>query len=267
MKEDRNLTDLKFQISLLEDFYKNLSAWHKENKSQEKRKALRSKINRNLVAVKNLVIKAGTHRYITIIVRDVANGQYFEPFSNLFMYENGWDTIERSIDESNLINNVLNQVEQAIGVYEYIQSESGIINLNPKEAIDIETAIERALRPAFRDIQPKSEKEVQDAIENILNALGIEFTRDREVTSVAGKAFKPDFIIGKIDLAIEVKLAKQSHGVAQIQEQINADISAYRTKWKNLLFVIYDLGVIQDPYKFQTENIKLFGVSVRVIKH
>ena len=63
--------------------------------------------------------------------------------------------------------------------------------------------------------------------------------------------------------AIYTKLSIPS----QIQEEINADISAYKTKWKNLLFVIYDLGVINDPYKFQTENIKLFGISVRVIKH
>jgi hypothetical protein len=267
MEEDRNLINLKLQITLLEDFYNNLSAWHKENKSQEKKKALRSKINKNLIAIKNLVVKAGTHRYITITVRGMGNGQYFEPFTNLFMYENGWDTIERMMDESNLINNVLNQVEQAIGVYEHIQSESGLIELNPKGAIDIESAIGRALRPSFRDTQPKSEKEIQDAIENILNALGIKFTRDREVTSVAGKAFKPDFIVGEIDLAIEVKLAKEGYGAPKIQESINADISAYRTKWKNLLFVVYDLGVINDPYKFQTENIKLFGISVRVIKH
>ena len=128
-------------------------------------------------------------------------------------------------------------------------------------------SIERALRPSFRNEQPKSEKEIQDSIENILNTLGVKFSRDREVTSVAGKSFKPDFIVEEIDLAIEVKLAKPSHGVAQIQEEINADISAYRTKWKNLLFIIYDLGVIQDPYKFQTENTRLFGISVRVIKH
>jgi hypothetical protein len=262
-------TDNKVEnrIKLLLDFYKNFEEYYSKKTSHEKKKVLRSKLNRNLIATKNAVIDAGTNRYINETDRKSNYSFSFDPFDNLFVYENGLETIENIMRRANFQSSVLNQIEQAIGVYEHIQSESGLISLNPKEAIDIESAIERALRPAFRDVQPKLEKEIQDAIENILNALGIKFTRDREITSVAGKAFKPDFIIEEIDLAIEVKLAKSGHGVAQIQEEMNADISAYRTRWKNLLFVIYDLGVINDPYKFQTENIKLFGISVRVIKH
>jgi len=52
-----------------------------------------------------------------------------------------------------------------------------------------------------------------------------------------------------------------------MKEEINTDIGAYKTKWKNLLFVIYDSGIIDNPCKFQAENIKLSGISVRVIKH
>jgi len=268
MKEGtKDSNNLEHQIKILEEFYKTLSAWHKEKIPHEKKKTLRSKINKNIVAVKNLVIKAGTYSYISMTVRGVSQTQYFDPFTNLFMYENGWDTIERIMDESNLINNVLNQVEQAIGVYQHIQSESGLIQLSSTVAIDIESAIERSLRPRFRDIQPSLEKEVQDAIENILVTLGIDYTREREVTSVGGKAFKPDFIIGEIDLAIEIKLAKSGHGIAKIQEEINADISAYKTKWRNLMFVIYDLGVIHDPYQFRKDNINLFGISVVIVKH
>lgn len=266
MKEIDSI-DLRNRIRLLEDFYKILDEYYSEKDSYEKKRALRSKLNRNLVAVKNAVIEAGTHRYNYETVNGINMGNYLDPFDNLFMFENSLRSIENIIAEGDFQSNILNQIEQAIGVYEYVQSESSLVTLNSKEAIDIESAIERALRPTFRNNQPKSEKEVQDAIENILNALGVDFTRDREVTSVAGKAFKPDFIVGKIDLAVEVKLAKDGHGIAKIQEEINADISAYRTKWKNLLFVIYDLGVINDPYQFRKDNIKLFGVSVIIIKH
>lgn len=259
--------NVRNRIKLLEDFYKTLNEYYGEKLPYEKKKALRSQLNRNLVAVKNAVIEAGTHKYCHEIINDFSTGNYFDPFDNLFTFENRWKSIENIMARGSFESNVLNQIEQAIGVYEHIQSESGLITLNSKEAIDIESAIERALRPAFRNNQPSSEKEVQDAIENILNALGIEFTRDREVTSVGGKAFKPDFIIEKIDLAVEVKLAKSGHGIAKIQEEINADISAYQTKWKNLLFVIYDLGVIHDPYQFRKDNIKLFGVSIIIIKH
>lgn len=251
---------LERRVQLLNDFHKSLKLWCQGNISDEERLKTRSFLNRNLIAVYNAVRAAGTLKLINISPPSVIGGpivKNLNPFENLFTDFYG----------SSLAFSALDSIEQAIGVYEHIQSESGLVELNPKEAIDIESSIERALRPAFRDTPPKLEKEVQDAIENILNALGVQFTRDREVTSVAGKAFKPDFIVQQIDLAIEVKLAKTGHGVAQIQEEINADISAYKTKWKNLLFVIYDLGVINDPYKFQTENIKLFGISVRVIKH
>ncbi len=254
-KEKQSL-NLEKRIQLLQDFQEALSNYFNKGETPQ----LRSFINRNVEAVERVVMEAGTIKLITISPPPIIGGLIVKntnPFDNLF--ENFWGL--------SLIPAALDSIEQAIGVYEHIQSESGLIKLNPKEAIDIESAIERALRPAFRDIQPKSEKEVQDAIENILNALGVEFTRERDVTSVVGKYYKPDFVIEALDLAIEIKLAKPGNGVAKIQEDLNADISGYRTKWKNLLFVIYDLGVITDPYKFQTDNIKLFGVSVRVIKH
>ena len=257
MDSSKNRLEIQQKVLLLQDFLQTLENWRRE-RIPEKKASLRSKLNKNLFAVQYIVSEAGTFSYATI------SGKHFDPFLNMFMFE---DLTFHKDENVRLLDGVRDQIERAIGVFEHLITNSGVIKLKPKEAIDIETAIERALRPSFRDNQPQSEKEVQDAIENILNTLGIEFTRDREVTSVAGKAFKPDFIVGEIDLAIEVKLAKAGHKVGQIQEEINADISAYRTKWKNLLFVIYDLGVIHDPYKFQTENIKLFGVSVRVIKH
>ncbi|WP_198284702.1 PD-(D/E)XK nuclease domain-containing protein [Beggiatoa alba] len=69
-----------------------------------------------------------------------------------------------------------------------------------------------------------------------------------------------------LDLAIEVKLAKEKHNEAKIQEELNADISGYGTKWKNLLVVIYDLGCIADPYRLRQENQKHFGITMVIIK-
>lgn len=263
MREKNTNLKISDRINLLQQFYENLERWFEEDSSYTNKKSLRSYLNKNLVAVKSAVKEAGTLGTITLD----KNGR-INPFDNLFRFDDDpMDSLHNDLLKTLIVKKAIDQIEQAIGVYEHIQSESGLIELNPKEAIDVESAIERALRPSFRDVQPKSEKEVQDAIENILNALGIEFTRERDVTSVGGKYYKPDFVVESLDLAIEVKLAKAGNGVAKIQEDLNADISGYKTKWKNLLFVIYDLGVIQDPYKFQMENIKLFGISVRVIKH
>lgn len=103
--------------------------------------------------------------------------------------------------------------------------------------------------------------------ENILNTLGVVFVRDKEVAPTGPKASRPDFTVEAMDLAIEVKLAKEGHGTSSIQEEINADITAYKTKWKRLMFVIYDLGMIDNPQQMIRENQRLFGVSVLVIKH
>jgi DpnII restriction endonuclease len=135
------------------------------------------------------------------------------------------------------------------------------------DALDLETAIERALRPAFRKRPPTNETEVQDAIEDILNAVGVDFIRDQEVAPVGPRASRPDLTIKATSLAIEVKLAKENHGAADIQEDMNTDITAYTTQWTRLRFVIYDVGVVADPHRMMRENERLFGISGLAITH
>ena len=51
-------------------------------------------------------------------------------------------------------------------------------------------------------------------------------------------------------------------------DEINADIPAYKTRYKNLLFVVYDMGCIRDISSFVGDiesNNK--NVSVIVVKH
>jgi len=43
-------------------------------------------------------------------------------------------------------------------------------------------------------------------------------------------------------------------------------VSAYKTRWARLLFVIYDLGVITDPHQVRQDNARHFGVSVVIVK-
>jgi len=253
---DINLIETR--IALLEDYRVALKKYF-DGEYGDSKDDLKSYINKNIVAVKNAVIEAGTLKILSVGPPPMIGGaiQNINPFDNIFI-----DFWGRSV-----IPDVIDSIEQAIGVYEHLKNETGLINLNRRETIDIESAIERALRPAFRNGPPTNEKDVQDAIEDILNAIGIKFTRDREVAPIGPKAFKPDFIVEDLDLAIEVKLARDSHPAAAIQDELNADISAYRTKWKRLLVIIYDLGVIDDPYKMRKDNMQYFGVSVIIIKH
>jgi hypothetical protein len=101
----------------------------------------------------------------------------------------------------------------------------------------------------------------------ILRAVGVDFTRDQEVAPVAARASKPDFVLPSLDVALEVKLAHEKHSEGAIQEEIMADVSAYKTKWKRLVFVVYDTGVVHDPAKMREENMKHFGVNIMIVKH
>jgi hypothetical protein len=49
--------------------------------------------------------------------------------------------------------------------------------------------------------------------------------------------------------------------------EINDDIIAYSTRWKNLIFVVYDLGFIRDVDTFCSAFEAREGVIVRVVKH
>jgi hypothetical protein len=260
MNDTRDEVIIGKRIELLREYLDALDRWFQGNYEPEGKKALRSYINRTSVAARQSVLEAGTMKLISIAPPPAIGGAIMsglDPFRNLFETLYGMSLIPAAMDS----------VEQAIGVYEHMLTEDGLVTLLSKEAIDIETALERALRPSFHAGPPGQEREVQAAVENILRALGVDYTRDAEVAPVGGKSFRPDFVVSPLDLAIEVKLAKEGHGAAKIQEEISADIAAYRTRWRHLLVVIYDLGVIDDPYQLRMSNLKLFGVSVIVIKH
>lgn len=260
MAESKNTILIEKRLELLRKFHEALERWSNDNFEADSEDKVRSYINRNLVAARNAVLEAGTFKLISISAPPALGRggvSNIDPFENLFESFYGISVMQSAMDA----------VEQAIGFYEHVQTEDGLVMLAPKEAIDIEAAIERTLRPSFRAGPPNSERDVQDAVEDILRALGVGFTRDKEVTSVGVKAFRPDFIVTSLDLAIEIKFAKHGHGAALIQDEIAADITGYKTKWRHLLVVIYDLGVIDDPHQMRASNLNLFGVSVIVIKH
>lgn len=253
-------SDLEKRLTLLRQFRILAKRWFNGDYEDNEKDKLRSEINRDLIAVRQLVLDAGTMRLVTVGPPPAIGGMMVknaDPFQNFFNDFWGMSLIPTTID----------CIEQAAGVFQHMLEHPGLIQIQKKETIDIEMALERALRPSFRKEKPASERDVQDGVENVLNALGIEFEREREVAPVAGKKFIPDFTVQSLDLAIEVKFAKNNHGESAIQEELSADISGYGTKWKHLLAVVYDLGVIADPWRFRNDNQKHFGVTVIVIKH
>lgn len=125
--------------------------------------------------------------------------------------------------------------------------------------------IERKLRKVIREI-PNKEKEIQDAFENLLIGSDIEYDREFPTIKYSSKNYIPDFSFSTIDTALEIKLCTTNRKEKTLIAEINDDILAYKTKFSNLIFVIYDNGQIRDIEKFSNSFID-DNTIVRVIKH
>jgi hypothetical protein len=219
----------------------------------------RSQINRMLVAAKQAVMDAGISTNVAVGAPATLGGRVdrnVDIFGMIFTPMYGMS----------FVPHVLGMVEQAIGVYQNLRDGTGLVRVGQRESLDILGAIERALRPAFKQ-PPPNEKAIQDVIETILQSLGMSYHREKERAAVGPTTFIPDFTLGELNLAIEVKLTNEKHSAADAQHEIAEDITAFRTKWPHILFVVYDCGVISDPEQLRRENQKLFGVRVLVVKH
>jgi len=76
--------------------------------------------------------------------------------------------------------------------------------------VKIISLAEHKLRKAIRS-KPNNEKQVQDAFENLLIGADIAFSRETERIEYSSKTYTPDFVVPKIDLAIEIKLCNKDN--------------------------------------------------------
>ena len=115
-------------------------------------------------------------------------------------------------------------------------------------------------------IDPSSERDVQNILETIFRARSLSFLREKVHIKYSTKTFVPDFTFDALNLAVEVKLCKLPNKEKSIIDEINADIPAYQIKFKNLFFVIYDLGFIRDVSLFKSDIEDNPNTYVSVIK-
>lgn len=145
----------------------------------------------------------------------------------------------------------------------------GNIDFVDEELDNLENFLISRLRSAIF-AKPTKEIEIQNAIESLLlgrnMSKGIDYDRETGKFEFSGKEFIPDFIIPKLELCIEVKLLREGKK-SQIIEEISADITAYSKIYQNQLFIIYDLGVIQNEIEFKNDIEKSDNVKVIIIKH
>lgn len=133
--------------------------------------------------------------------------------------------------------------------------------------------IENFLQSRLRTVifqKPEREVEVQNAVESLLLgrglAKGVDYDRESGKFEFSGREYIPDFIMPKMSLCIEVKLLKEGRR-SKIIEEISADITAYKKEYERQLYVVYDLGVIQNEVEFKRDIEMSVGVKVIIVKH
>ena len=134
-----------------------------------------------------------------------------------------------------------------------------------KEIFSIISHINKNFRKLFRQ-KPENEKEVQEKLEDLFIGAQLNYRREQVRIPYSSKTYVPDFTFDDISCAVEAKYSNNERREKELIDEINADIRAYKTKYHNLVFVVYDCGFIRDTDTF-IGDIVGDGVLVEVIKH
>jgi len=100
---------------------------------------------------------------------------------------------------------------------------------------------------------PMNEVEVQNAVETILKIKRYGYDREKVSIPWGSTYLKPDFTIDPIDTAMDIKLCRKADEETKITKEISEDIPAYRSKYGDIIFVVYDLGFIRDHDMFKRD--------------
>lgn len=150
-----------------------------------------------------------------------------------------------------------------------LSSVEGSVDFVDDEFDNIENFIQSHLRTVIFQ-KPTKEIEIQNSIEALLLGRGLskgsDYDRESGKFEFSGREYIPDFIIPKMSLCIEVKLLREGKK-SQIIEEISADITAYKKVYQRQLFVVYDLGIIQNEAEFKRDIEMTDGVKVIIVKH
>lgn len=145
------------------------------------------------------------------------------------------------------------------------------LEVNVKESFrlltDLEEYLYNNLRKNIRQ-EPRKEKEIHNVIEIMLNSKGYAFKREKTRIHYSNKDYIPDFTFEDLNAVLEIKLCKTDKKEKDIIDEINADIPAYTTRFGNLTFLVYDLGIVRDTDLFR-KDIEMNNprIKVLIIKH
>ena len=150
-------------------------------------------------------------------------------------------------------------------------NENTIVPLKPQiTMVELIQKIEKSLRKIIpSEPKPDKEFEIHDAVEHLLTGTQFEGTYSRDNTkhpfSVTSSI--PDFVFEEISLALEVKLCKTKKQVKSIVNEISEDITKYKKRYPKIIFLVYDLGFIQDEDLFRHDFEEIENIKVVIKKH
>jgi len=181
------------------------------------------------------------------------------PIGHPVQYKDPYDTLAMSW--SGFLNDVIVEIGQLLA---YLENYLGVpIKVTSTLVGDIDDKLRAIIRK-----KPENEREVHDAIENLLIAKDYEFNREKVSIPYSAKYYVPDFTFDTLNTALDAKLCNSQNDEKKIIDEINADIPAYKSKYTYVVFVVYDTGFIRDTLVF-VKGIEKSNpnVYVTVIKH
>ena len=144
------------------------------------------------------------------------------------------------------------------------------LDLKKDEITNLTNFLQSKLRSAIFET-PKKEKNIQDAIEQILIGRGlvkgIDYDRETGRVKISIKESIPNFIFSKLDLALEVKFSNSTDKSKSIVDEISADIQTYSKRYTNLLFLVYDTGFIRNEDEFKNGIDNKNNIILIIVKH
>jgi len=133
---------------------------------------------------------------------------------------------------------------------------------------------ENFIKSRFRAVvfvEPTNEKDVQNAFEALLVGRGlnkgVDYNREAGKVEFSGKEYIPDFTFSKLNLCVELKFLNDKAKKSKIIEEISADITAYGKDYARQIYVVYDIGVIQNEHEFKHDIEATGNIKVIIVKH
>jgi len=163
------------------------------------------------------------------------------------------------------VEDVTGALSEIIGALESLPELKLSQETRASDILNLINLARTKLRRVIRE-RPENEKQVQNAFETLLIGANIPYSRETDSIEYSSKTYVPDFSLPSFDLALEIKFCSNEEREKRVIPEINDDIVAYRTKYRNAIFIVYDLGFIRDVERFRSSFELSPNVFVEVVK-